>query len=123
VDFFGSLKMNKQPHVGLSLVNYAPVGMVLTAVIAGSANTVLSLNITTLIYAVLGGIACAGLLLGYWLAKGGTFFVLGVSVPLLLVLFAPLVSIFALINLVSGFFFGFFSGLLVYTLYKGYKKT
>ena len=108
--------MNKQPHVGLSLVNKAPLGMLITAIIAILANTLLALNLITLGYAIFGGVVCAALLLAYWLGKGGVFFVLGVSAPLLLVLLTPLVSVAALLNLVSGFFFGFFTTLLLHNL-------
>ena len=68
--------MSKQPHVGLSLVTKAPMGMLITALIAVIANVLLELNIVTLGYAVAGGIASAVLLLAYWLGKGGLFFIL-----------------------------------------------
>jgi len=106
--------MSEQPHVGLSLVNKAPMGMLITALIAVIANVLLELNIITLGYAVAGGVISATLLLAYWLGKGGLFFILGVSVPLLLVLFTPLASIAALLNLLSGFFFGFCIALVMY---------
>ncbi|KPZ53943.1 MULTISPECIES: hypothetical protein [Pseudoalteromonas] len=110
--------MSQQPHVGLSLVNKAPIGMVITALVAVIANVLLELNIITLGYAVTGGIVSAVLLLAYWLGKGGLFFILGVSIPLVLVLLTPLASIAALLNLVSGFFFGFCAALLIYKLVK-----
>lgn len=106
--------MSQQPHVGLSLVNKAPIGMLITFLIAVLANVFLSLNIVTLGYAVLGGVICAAILLAYWLGKGGVFFILGVSMPLLLVLFTPLATLGALLNLLSGFFFGFCAMLLIY---------
>ncbi|HAG39111.1 MULTISPECIES: hypothetical protein [unclassified Pseudoalteromonas] len=108
--------MKDQPHVGLSLVSKAPMGMLITALVAVIANVLLELNIITLGYAVVGGVISAVLLLAYWLGKGGLFFILGVSLPLVLVLFTPLASITALLNLVSGFFFGFCSALFVYKL-------
>tara|TARA_B110000211_G_scaffold222335_1_gene270914 strand:+ start:950 stop:1291 length:342 start_codon:yes stop_codon:yes gene_type:complete len=108
--------MSEQPHVGLSLVNKAPMGMLITALIAVIANVLLELNIITLGYAVAGGVISAALLLAYWLGKGGLFFILGVSLPLVLVLFTPLASITALLNLVSGFFFGFCAALFIYKL-------
>ncbi|MDO6464464.1 hypothetical protein [Pseudoalteromonas carrageenovora] len=108
--------MSEQPHVGLSLVNKAPMGMLLTALVAVIANVLLELNIITLGYAVAGGVVSAALLLAYWLGKGGLFFILGVSLPLVLVLFTPLASITALLNLVSGFFFGFCAALFIYKL-------
>ncbi|ASM50569.1 hypothetical protein PESP_a2625 [Pseudoalteromonas espejiana DSM 9414] len=108
--------MSQQPHVGLSLVSKAPMGMLITAVIAIVANVLLELNIITLGYAVTGGVVSAVLLLAYWLGKGGLFFILGVSIPLVLVLLTPLASIAALLNLVSGFFFGFCAALFVYKL-------
>ncbi|MBQ4798013.1 hypothetical protein J8L73_02470 [Pseudoalteromonas sp. MMG006] len=108
--------MSEQPHVGLSLVNKAPMGMLLTALVAVIANFLLELNIITLGYAVAGGVVSAALLLAYWLGKGGLFFILGVSLPLVLVLFTPLASITALLNLVSGFFFGFCAALFIYKL-------
>ena len=106
--------MSQQPHVGLSLVNKAPIGMLITFLIAALANVFLTLNIVTIGYAVLGGMVCAAILLAYWLGKGGVFFILGVSMPLLLVLFTPLATIAALLNLLSGFFFGFCAMLLIY---------
>lgn len=106
--------MSQQPHVGLSLVNKAPIGMLITFLIAVLANVFLTLNIVTLGYAVLGGVICAAILLAYWLGKGGVFFILGVSMPLLLVLFTPLATLGALLNLLSGFFFGFCAMLLIY---------
>lgn len=106
--------MSQTPHVGLSLVNKAPIGMLITFVVAVLANVFMTLNIITLGYAVLGGAVCAAILLAYWLGKGGLFFVLGVSMPLLLVLLTPLASIGALLNLLSGFFFGFCAMLLMY---------
>ncbi|MCQ8888838.1 hypothetical protein NQT72_04860 [Pseudoalteromonas carrageenovora] len=108
--------MSEQPHVGLSLVNKAPMGMLLTALVAVIANVLLELNIITLGYAVAGGVVSAALLLAYWLGKGGLFFILGVSLPLVLVLSTPLASITALLNLVSGFFFGFCAALFIYKL-------
>lgn len=108
--------MKDQPHVGLSLVSKASMGMLITALVAVIANVLLELNIITLGYAVVGGVVSAVLLLAYWLGKGGLFFILGVSLPLVLVLFTPLASITALLNLVSGFFFGFCAALFVYKL-------
>ena len=108
--------MKDHPHVGLSLVSKAPMGMLITALVAVIANVLLELNIITLGYAVVGGVVSAVLLLAYWLGKGGLFFILGVSLPLVLVLFTPLASITALLNLVSGFFFGFCAALFVYKL-------
>jgi len=108
--------MSKQPHVGLSLITKAPMGMLITAVIAVVANILLELNIATLGYAVAGGVVSASLLLTYWLGKGGLFFILGVSLPLFLVLLTPLATISALLNLISGFFFGFFVALFIYKL-------
>ncbi|TMO07994.1 hypothetical protein [Pseudoalteromonas sp. S558] len=110
--------MSKQPHVGLSLITKAPMGMLITAIIAVIANVLLELNVITLGYAIAGGALSAMLLLAYWLGKGGLFFVLGVSLPLLLVLFTPLAGITALLNLVSGFFFGFCAALVAYKLYQ-----
>ncbi len=106
--------MSQQPHVGLSLINKAPIGILITLLIAVLANVFLTLNIITLGYAIFGGAACAAILLAYWIGKGGIFFILGVSMPLLLVLFTPLATIAALLNLLSGFFFGFCAILLIY---------
>lgn len=112
--------MNKQPHVGLSLINKAPIGLVLTAIIALLANILLPLNLATFAYAVVGGGLCAALLIRYWLGKGGIYFVLGLTAPLVLVLITPLASFAALINLLSGFFFGFCLLLMIYkyTVFK-----
>ncbi|MBH0055572.1 hypothetical protein I6F65_01220 [Pseudoalteromonas sp. SWXJZ94C] len=115
--------MSKQPHVGLSLVNKAPMGMLITVIIAVIANVLLELNIITLGYAIAGGVISAALLLSYWLGKGGLFFILGVSVPLLLVLLTPLVAITALLNLISGFFFGFCAALVIYKIMFGKSNT
>jgi hypothetical protein len=106
--------MNNQPHAGLSLVNKAPLGLLITAMTALIANVFFVLNIVTLGYAIAGGVFCGAILLAYWLGKGGSFFILGISVPLLLVVFTPLASIMALLNLVSGFFLGFCVALIVY---------
>ena len=106
--------MSKQPHVGLSLVNQAPLGILFTALIAIVANVLLDLNIVTLAYAILGGAISAVILMAYWLGKGGIFFILGVSLPLVLVLFTPLDTATALINLVSGYFLGFCVALTIY---------
>jgi hypothetical protein len=109
--------MSKQPHVGLSLVNKAPLGMLFTALIALVANVLLDLNIVTLAYAISGGAVSAVILMAYWLGKGGIFFILGVSLPLVLVLFTPLGTATALINLVSGYFFGFCVTLTIYKFF------
>jgi hypothetical protein len=114
--------MSQQPHVGLSLVKKAPLGLLVTAIIALIANLMLSLDITTLGYAIAGGALCAILLLAYWLAKGGVFFILAISVPLLLVLFTPLATLGALVNLISGFFFGFCLALLIYQRFMANKR-
>ncbi|WP_462175631.1 hypothetical protein [Pseudoalteromonas gelatinilytica] len=107
--------MSEQPHVGLSLVNKAPLGFllsVLVAVIAGFAYTELTIN--TLFYALAGGLVCSLLLLGYWSGKGGIFFILGVLTPLALVMVSPLSTMAALLYLLSGFFCGFWLVLLGY---------
>lgn len=107
--------MSEQPHVGLSLVNKAPLGLVLSllvAVIAGFVYTDLSL--LTLLYALAGGLLCSVLLLGYWSGKGGIFFILGVLTPLALVMVSPLTTMAALLYLLSGFFAGFWLVLLCY---------
>ncbi|WP_341219911.1 hypothetical protein, partial [uncultured Pseudoalteromonas sp.] len=79
--------MSKQPHVGLSLVNKAPLGILFTALIAIAANVLLDLNIVTLAYAILGGAISAVILMAYWLGKGGIFFILVVILPIVLVVF------------------------------------
>ena len=106
--------MSKQAHVALSLINKAPVGLLLTALIAVVANITFDLNAMIFVYATVGGAVSAFFLLLYWLAKGGVFFIIGVSAPLMLVLFTPLAAITALLNLVSGFFFGFCIALVIY---------
>ncbi|MBQ4832991.1 hypothetical protein J8L70_07050 [Pseudoalteromonas sp. MMG010] len=116
-------QLKNEPHVGLSLVNYAPVAVLVNILIAGLANALLELNITTLIYALVGGGFCGASLLAYWLGKGGVFFVVGVSIPLLVVLLTPLTNLAALINLVSGFFLGFFILLVGFKLLSKVKKT
>ncbi|MBB1310300.1 MULTISPECIES: hypothetical protein [Pseudoalteromonas] len=105
-----------QPHVGLSLVNKAPLGLIVTAVIAGIATVMFELELLTLAYSVLGGLVCAIILIAYWLGKGGLFFIVGVSIPLLMVIVVPLTSMAALLYLISGFFFGFCLALLGYKL-------
>jgi len=113
--------MNKQPHVGLSLVNKAPMGMVVTALIAAVASFIFELDLTTLIYACIGGFVCGIILIAYWLGKGGVYFIVGVSTPLLLVVVMPLATVAALLYLVSGFFFGFCLALLAYKLTVKHK--
>ena len=112
--------MSEQPHVGLSLVNKAPLGFALSvlvavvAVVAGFAYTELTIN--TLFYALAGGLVCSLLLLGYWSGKGGIFFILGVLTPLALVMVSPLTTMAALLYLLSGFFAGFWLVLFGYKL-------
>lgn len=106
--------MTMQAHVALSLINKAPVGLLLTALIAVIANIIFDIDVMIFAYAVIGGALSAFFLLLYWLAKGGVFFIIGVSAPLLLVLLTPLAAITALLNLVSGFFFGFCITLVTY---------
>lgn len=108
--------MNQQPHVGLSLVNKAPLGLLVTTVIAMAAGFLFEIELLTLLYAFIGGLACAAILIAYWLGKGGIFFIGGVSVPLLLVIMMPLATMAALLYLISGFFFGFCLALLGYKL-------
>lgn len=105
-----------QPHVGLSLVNKAPLGLVITALIAIIATFMFELELSTLAYSVAGGLTCAIILLAYWLGKGGLFFIVGVSIPLLIVIVMPLTSMAALLYLISGFFFGFCLALIGYKL-------
>ncbi|MEH6393355.1 hypothetical protein [Pseudoalteromonas sp.] len=105
-----------QPHVGLSLVNKAPLGLVSTALIAIIATFMFDLELLTLAYASAGGLLCAVILIAYWLGKGGIFFIVGVSIPLLMVIIMPLATMAALLYLVSGFFFGFCLALLGYKL-------
>jgi len=108
--------MNKQPHVGLSLINKAPIGLVVTAAIAAAASFIFELDLTTLLYACVGGFVCGIILIAYWLGKGGVYFIVGVSTPLVLVMVMPLATMAALLYLVSGFFFGFCLALLGYKL-------
>lgn len=115
--------MSQSPHVGLSLVNKAPIGILITFLISVLVNIFLTLNLITLAYAVFGGGLCAAILLAYWLGKGGIFFILGLGMPLLLVLFTPLATLAGLLNLLSGFFFGFFAMLLIYKYFMLKKPS
>ena len=108
--------MNSQPHVGLSLVNKAPLGLLFTALIAVIAHLVFELNVQTLLYSFVGGLVCGMTLIAYWLGKGGAFFIIGVSIPLVLIVLTPLATMAALLYLISGFFFGFCFSLLIYKL-------
>ncbi len=108
--------MNQQPHVGLSLVNKAPLGLLVTTITALTAGFLFEIDLLTLLYAFIGGLACAVILIAYWLGKGGIYFIVGVSVPLLLVIMMPLATMAALLYLISGFFFGFSLALLGYQL-------
>ncbi|MCQ8877180.1 hypothetical protein NQT69_03885 [Pseudoalteromonas shioyasakiensis] len=108
--------MNQQPHVGLSLVNKAPLGLLVTTITALTAGFLFEIDLLTLLYAFIGGLACAVILIAYWLGKGGIYFIVGVSVPLLLVIMMPLATMAALLYLISGFFFGFSLALLGYKL-------
>lgn len=107
----------QQPHVGLSLVNKAPLGLIVTAVIAIIATVMFELDIITLAYSIAGGLICAMILIAYWLGKGGLFFIAGVSIPLLMVIVIPLTTMAALLYLISGFFFGFCLVLLGYKIF------
>ncbi|HEA17738.1 MAG TPA: hypothetical protein ENH88_15115 [Pseudoalteromonas prydzensis] len=111
-----------QPHVGLSLVNKAPLGLVITALIAVTATFMFELPLVTLAYAIAGGLLCAVILIAYWLGKGGLFFIVSVSIPLLMVIVMPLTTMAALLYLISGFFFGFCLALLGYKLLAKSKK-
>ncbi|MGO2373458.1 MAG: hypothetical protein ACTH5C_13980 [Pseudoalteromonas prydzensis] len=111
-----------QPHVGLSLVNKAPLGLVITALIAVTATFMFELALVTLAYAIAGGLLCAVILIAYWLGKGGIFFIAGVSIPLLMVIVMPLTTMAALLYLISGFFFGFCLALLGYKLLAKLKS-
>ena len=110
--------MSGQPHIGLSLVNKAPSGIVITVLMALVASLLFELHLTTLVYACVGGLLCGIILIAYWLGKGGIFFILGISAPLLLVVIVPLTTKAALLYLISGFFFGFCLALLGYKLKK-----
>lgn len=111
-----------QPHVGLSLVNKAPLGLVITTLIAIAATFLFELPLSTLGYASAGGFLCSVILIAYWLGKGGIFFIAGVSIPLLMVIVMPLTTMAALLYLISGFFFGFCLALLGYKLLAKLKS-
>ncbi|MDP2635557.1 MULTISPECIES: hypothetical protein [unclassified Pseudoalteromonas] len=115
--------MNNQPHVGLSLVNKAPLGLLITILIAVVAHLVFELDVMTLLYSLVGGLVCAIVLIAYWLGKGGAFFIVGVSIPLVLIVVTPLATMAALLYLVSGFFFGFCLSLLIYKLFSKQKQV
>jgi|GEM_PF-334438 len=109
--------MSEQAHVGLSLVNKAPLGFIVSIIVAVIAGfSFAELEMSTLFYALAGGVACSLLLLGYWSGKGGVFFILGVLTPLALVVVSPLTTMAALLYLLSGFFAGFWLVLLGYKL-------
>ncbi|WP_062569894.1 hypothetical protein [Pseudoalteromonas arabiensis] len=109
--------MSEQPHAGLSLVNKAPLGFVLSVLVAVITSLVFTqLTLNTLFYALVGGVVCSLLLLAYWSGKGGIFFIFGVLTPLALVVISPLATMAALLYLLSGFFSGFWLLLLGYKL-------
>jgi len=115
--------MNNQPHVGLSLVNKAPLGLLVTTLIALVAYLVFELDVMTLLYSLAGGLVCATILIAYWSGKGGAFFIIGVSIPLILIVLTPLATMAALLYLISGFFFGFCFSLLIYKLISKQKQV
>ncbi|WP_105190785.1 MULTISPECIES: hypothetical protein [unclassified Pseudoalteromonas] len=109
----------KKPHVGLSLVQKAPwavlVILVLLAVVVGVYGPLWPV----LAIALIAGLCCGALLLAYWLGKGGTYFIVGLLVPLLAVMFAELPSFTSLYQLILAFFCGFWLSLWAFKLVKG----
>ncbi|MBD1583666.1 hypothetical protein [Pseudoalteromonas sp. S16_S37] len=72
--------------------------------------------LSNIAYALLFGFASAATLLAYWHEKGGSFFILALLMPLLLIIVSELTSFIALAWLINGYFFGFALALVIYKL-------
>ncbi|CAH9052478.1 hypothetical protein PSECIP111951_00628 [Pseudoalteromonas holothuriae] len=108
--------MNKH-NIGRSLASKSPLALlfnvflfVLLAVFDGT------FILSNMLYAIVFGLGCAALLLGYWHEKGGYLFILALLMPLLLVIMSELTSFVALAWVINGYFCGFALALLIYKL-------
>ncbi|WP_233997954.1 hypothetical protein [Pseudoalteromonas sp. T1lg10] len=91
------------------------VTLILLAVVVGVYGPMWSV----LVIALIAGVGCGVLLLAYWLGKGGIYFILGLLVPLLAVIFAELPNFISLFQLILTFFCGFWSSLWALKLVNG----
>ncbi|WP_105200516.1 hypothetical protein [Pseudoalteromonas sp. T1lg76] len=109
----------KPPHVGLSLVQKAPLATLVTLILLAVVVGVYGPMWSVLVIALIAGVGCGVLLLAYWLGKGGIYFILGLLVPLLAVIFAELPNFISLFQLILTFFCGFWSSLWALKLVNG----
>lgn len=112
---------NKQ--IGESLAKKSPIAIIFTLLLF----VPLAINgmpiVGNLISALILGVMTVILLLGYWHGKGGSFFIVALLMPLVLVVIAELPSFVALAWLINAFFFGAATSLFVYLKLSKLKKV
>jgi hypothetical protein len=110
---------NKQ--IGESLAKKSPIAILFTLLLF----VPLALNespiIGNIVSALVLGAMTVVLLLGYWHGKGGSFFIVALLMPLVLVVIAELPNFIALAWLINAFFFGAASSLFVYLKLSKFK--
>ena len=110
---------NKQ--IGESLAKKSPIAIIFTllAFIPLAMNS--SPIIGNLVSALILGAMTVVLLLGYWHGKGGSFFIVALLMPLVLVVIADLPNFIALAWLINCFFLGTASCLFIYSFLSKLK--
>lgn len=112
---------NKQ--IGESLAKKSPIAIIFTllAFIPLAMNS--SPIIGNLVSALILGAMTVVLLLGYWHGKGGSFFIVALLMPLVLVVIADLPNFIALAWLINCFFLGTGSCLFIYLFLSKLKTS
>lgn len=110
--------MKSHQSVGISLIGQAHIGLIIF-MCALILSLMVSINISALIYGGIFGVITGALLLGYWLGKGGRFFLLAILSPLILIVVSPLASFADIANVLGAFFVGLCGLLCIYRLKKG----
>lgn len=103
-------------QIGQSMAKQAPIALLINVLIFAALFTTEVAPITTVVTALVFGVLTSLLLLGYWHGKGGSFFIIALLMPLVLVVVSELTSFLALAWLINGFFSGAALLLLVYGL-------
>ncbi|NOU52800.1 hypothetical protein HG263_20030 [Pseudoalteromonas sp. JBTF-M23] len=115
--------MVNKKEIGRSLADKAVWAMLFNILVFTVLGVIDGMPIlSNMAYALLFGFASAATLLGYWHEKGGSFFILALLMPLLLIIISDLSSFIALAWLISGYFFGFALALAIYKLMILNKK-
>jgi hypothetical protein len=112
---------NKQ--IGESLAKKSPIAIIFTllAFIPLAMNS--SPIVGNLVSALILGAMTVVLLLGYWHGKGGSFFIVALLMPLVLVVIADLPNFIALAWLINCFFLGTASCLFIYLFLSKLKMS